>query len=104
MATHRQWKQTLEAVRQVVDDLRPDRIDRVGVEMMEAMVAYSQSAEMARRKRAECLCSAIVFRLIGMEVGRDHSRTIKHHLARAAEWRRREKAIAITTPALRRAA
>jgi hypothetical protein len=39
-----------------------------------------------------------------MEVGRDHSRTIKHHLARAAEWRRREKAIAITTPALRRAA
>lgn len=104
MATHRQWKQTLEAVRQVVDNLRPDRIERVGIEMMEAMVAYSQSPEMARQKRAECLCSAIVFKLIGMEVGRDHSRSIKHHLARGLEWRQREKAITNTAHPVRIAA
>jgi hypothetical protein len=104
MATNRQWKQTLEAVRQVVESLRPDPIERVDAQMMADMAAYSKSAQLARRRRAECLCSAIVFKLIGMEVGRDHSRSIKHHLARGLEWRQREKAITNTAHPVRIAA
>jgi hypothetical protein len=91
MASYRLWKLTLDGLRETVEALRPDRIVAVGPWLLEDMAAYSRSPSFYRRRRAECLCSALVFKLIAVETGRDHSRQIKHHLGRAVEWRRQEK-------------
>jgi hypothetical protein len=71
MASHRLWKLTLDGLREAVEALRPERIVAVGPRLLEDMAAYSRSPAYFRRRRAEALWSAVGFRLIAMETGRE---------------------------------
>lgn len=74
-----------------VEANRPEEISRVGYEMAVAMAVYHRSPTFYRRRRAECLHTAVLFMVLGHQTGRDFSSTIKFHLGRAIEWRRLEK-------------
>lgn len=93
-AAHSARYDSLERLRKsvlvLVEELSPEPIRTVGFQMAGEMAAYHQSAKFFRRKRAECLHTALAFKLMGLQSGRNHSAFIKHHLARCLEWRRKE--------------
>lgn len=101
MSRYRELKSLRHSLLKLIDSLQPEKILNVGPWLLGEMASYSNSPAFYRRRRAECLHTAVAFRLMGLESRRDHSAFVRHHLGRAAEWRRREH----PTPAkIRRAA
>lgn len=89
--TRANLKALLASVNALVESLRPEPITHVGPAMLGEMAAYHSSPAFYRRRRAECLHSAIWFRLLGMESGREHHRAIINCLADGRKWRQLEK-------------
>ncbi len=91
MSRYSELQSLRQSLLRLIDSLQPDEIKSVGPWLLGEMSAYSNSPAYFRRRRVECLHTAVAFRLMGIQSRRNHSEFIKFHLGRAAAERRREK-------------